>query len=51
MTALEASNSKKAGQGWDMDQSKDKAEVDMAVGCTPQLRAHSVDVRVPLGIS
>ena len=31
-------------------QDKDKAETDMAVGCTPQSRAQSVDVRGPLGI-
>lgn len=34
MTALEASNPKKADPGWDMDLSEDKAEVDLAVGCT-----------------
>lgn len=45
VTALKASSPKKACQGWDMDLSEDKAEVDMAIGCTPQLRTHSMDVR------
>lgn len=30
-----------------MDLSEDKTELDMAAGCTPQLRAHSMDVRGP----
>lgn len=51
MTALEASGPQKASQeGLDKDLSEDKAEVDMAEGGTPQLRAHSGDGRGPLGI-
>lgn len=36
VTILEASNLKKAGQDWDMGLSEGKAEVDMAVECTPE---------------
>lgn len=43
VTALEASSPTKARQDWDMDLSEDKAEVDMEVGYTPQLRAHSMN--------
>lgn len=51
VTALEASGPQKASQeGLDKDLSEDKAEVDMAEGGTPQLRAHSGDGRGPLGI-
>lgn len=45
VTALKAGSPKKACQGWDMDLSEDKAELDMAAGCTSQFRANHMDVR------
>lgn len=47
MTALKASSPIKARQDCDMDLSKDKAEVDMEEGYTPQLRGHSMNLGGP----